>query len=131
MTQPVTSGSSFGLSSSFAPDGSTALPAPGALIIAALKGRGDPFRVNLVGREYTFHPVKTWFTMRMAQAAKTAGDDPLAMLAALEEWLRHGLGQDGAAQVVARLDDPGDRLDLEDVMKLMEATLKVDDNPPT
>lgn len=87
--------------------------------------------MNLVGREYTFHPVKTWFTMRMAQAAKTAGDDPLAMLAALEEWLRHGLGQDGAAQVVARLDDPGDRLDLEDVMKLMEATLKVDDNPPT
>ena len=33
--------------------------------------------------------------------------------------------------ILARLDDPADRLDLTDLMRLMEATMKVDDNPPT
>ena len=131
MTQPSTAGSVF-----FAADGSTALPNAAAqevadIIIAATSGRRDAQRVNLVGRTHTFHPVKTWFTMKIAQAAKAAESDPMAMLDALREWLRQGFGDDGAAAILARLDDPADPLDLGDLMRLMEATLKVDDNPPT
>ena len=131
MTQPSTAGSVF-----FAADGSTAPPNAAAqevadIIIAATSGRRDAQRVNLVGRTHTFHPVKTWFTMRIAQAAKAAESDPMAMLDALREWLRQGFGDDGAAAILARLDDPADPLDLGDLMRLMEATLKVDDNPPT
>lgn len=131
MTQPSTAGSVF-----FAADGSTALPNAAAqevadIIIAATSGRRDAQRVNLVGRTHTFHPVKTWFTMKIAQAAKAAESDPMAMLDALREWLRQGFGDDGAAAILARLDDPADPLDLGDLMRLMEATMKVDDNPPT
>ena len=120
----------------FAADGSTALPNAAAqevadIIIAATSGRRDAQRVNLVGRTHTFHPVKTWFTMKIAQAAKAAESDPMAMLDALREWLRQGFGDDGAAAILARLDDPADPLDLGDLMRLMEATMKVDDNPPT
>ena len=130
MTQPSTAGSVF-----FAADGSTALPNAAAQevadIIIAASGRRDAQRVNLVGQIHTFHPVKTWFTMKIAQAAKTAESDPLGMLDALREWLRQGFGNDGAAAILARLDDPADPLDLGDLMRLMEATMKVDDNPPT
>ena len=131
MTQPSTAGSVF-----FAADGSTALPNAAAqevadIIIAATSGRRDAQRVNLVGRTHTFHPVKTWFTMKIAQAAKAAESDPMAMLDALRVWLRQGFGDDGAAAILARLDDPADPLDLGDLMRLMEATMKVDDNPPT
>ena len=131
MTQPSTAGSVF-----FAADGSTALPNAAAqevadIIIAATSGRRDAQRVNLVGQIHEFHPVKTWFTMKIAQAAKAAESDPMAMLDALREWLRQGFGDDGAAAILARLDDPADPLDLGDLMRLMEATLKVDDNPPT
>ena len=131
MTQPSTAGSVFS-----AADASTALPNATAqevadIIIAATSGRRDAQRVNLVGQIHTFHPVKTWFTMKIAQAAKAAESDPMAMLDALREWLRQGFGDDGAAAILARLDDPADRLDLTDLMRLMEATMKVDDNPPT
>lgn len=130
MTQPSTAGSVF-----FAADGSTALPNAAAQevadIIIAASARPLPQRVNLVGRTHTFHPVKTWFTMKIAQAAKAAESDPMAMLDALREWLRQGFGDDGAAAILARLDDPADPLDLGDLMRLMEATMKVDDNPPT
>ena len=120
----------------FAADGSTpmlnaAAAALADIIIAATSGRRDAQRVNLVGQIYEFHPVKTWFTMKIAQAAKAAESDPMAMLDALREWLRQGFGDDGAAAILARLDDPADPLDLGDLMRLMEATLKVDDNPPT
>ena len=128
MTQPSTAGSVF-----FAADGSTALPNAQEVadIIIAASGRRLAQRVNLVGQIHTFHPVKTWFTMRIAQAAKAVESDPLAMLDALREWLRQGFGDDGAAAILARLDDPADPLDLGDLMRLMEATMKVDDNPPT
>ena len=117
----------------FAADGSTALPNAQEVadIIIAASGRRDAQRVNLVGRIHTFHPVKTWFTMKIAQAAKAVESDPMAMLDALREWLRQGFGDDGAAAILARLDDPADPLDLGDLMRLMEATMKVDDNPPT
>ena len=128
MTQPSTAGSVF-----FAADGSTALPNAQEVadIIIAASGRRDAQRVNLVGQIHTFHPVKTWFTMKIAQAAKAVESDPMAMLDALREWLRQGFGDDGAAAILARLDDPADPLDLGDLMRLMEATMKVDDNPPT
>ena len=131
MTQPSTAGSVF-----FAADGSTAPPnaavaAALADIIISASARRDAQRVNLVGQIHEFHPVKTWFTMKIAQAAKAAESDPLAMLDALREWLRQGFGDDGAAAILARLDDPADPLDLGDLMRLMEATLKVDDTPTT
>ena len=120
----------------FAADGSTAPPnaavaAALADIIISASARRDAQRVNLVGQIHEFHPVKTWFTMKIAQAAKAAESDPLAMLDALREWLRQGFGDDGAAAILARLDDPADPLDLGDLMRLMEATLKVDDTPTT
>ena len=116
----------------FAADGSTAPPSQVAAdIIIAASARRDAQRVNLVGQIHEFHPVKTWFTMKIAQAAKAAESDPLAMLDALREWLRQGFGDDGAAAILSRLDDPADPLDLGDLMRLMEATLVVDDTPPT
>ena len=112
-----------------------AVPVNGAplnadMVVTASERRS--FLVDLVGRRYTLTPPKAALAMKAAIRAKTAGDDPTLLMESIMEWVRSALGDDGAADVTARLDDPADRLDIEHLTALMgkvqEATTG---NPPT
>ena len=63
-------------------------------------------------------------TLALAQEKVGKGSVPL-------DAASHALQFALLAATDGDLDDPADPLDLGDLMRLMEATMKVDDNPPT
>jgi len=90
-----------------------------------------PIPVSLVDVEYLVTQPKSTVAIALAARAKTAGEDPEALRAELDNWIDIAFGKKQAAKVKARLDDPDDDLDLEHVMSLMSKLAEAATGDPT
>ena len=93
----------------------------------------EVIEVDLVGVHYQVTPPKASLALKIAVQAKQADEnDPEQALVPITSWLGQAMGEEQAAAIRARLDDPDDLLDLSHVMKLMEKIIEVGSgNPPT
>jgi hypothetical protein len=105
-------------------------PASAAILIESTPEAVVP--VDLVGVRYLLQPVKSYLTLKLAIDAKTAGDDPEAMLGSLGDWIDSAFGEEEGVRVRERLADPHDDLDLQHITTLMSALVeRSSGNPPT
>lgn len=97
--------------------------------------------IELVGKSYEINTPKTSAAIRLARAARDiegkgkkdadAGNS-LGLLDALEDYVMQVFGKKVGKQVLARLDDPDDLLDIKHIVALMTALANHgSDNPPT
>lgn len=86
-------------------------------IVAAAR---EQITVDLVGHEYLVTPPKAMLGLAIAETGKNAGEDPAAMVEAMKNWIIAAFGKKNGPKVIARLSDPGDELDLPEVMDLMQ-----------
>lgn len=93
----------------------------------------DALTVRLVGVEYTVTPPKVALALKMHREVlnvEKGGGDPVSSIGT---WLESAVGKRDAKKILARLDDPADRLDIPHIMSLIKAimTYSVEGNPPT
>lgn len=88
-------------------------------------------QVKLVGVDYEMHPPKAALTLRLAGQAKSAGEDPVQLLAVLDEWLKRACGVKVSTEIQARLEDSEDALDYPHIMELMQAVVEATTGNPT
>lgn len=99
----------------------------------------DRLKVRLVGVDYEVRPPKMWAAMRTTQKLQglaTGGDDmtPEAVgdaVDAMEAWLRGAVSKADADEIMARLDDPDDQLDLTHIAALIEQVTEASTGDPT
>jgi hypothetical protein len=80
----------------------------------------EPITVDLVGKEYVVNPPKAMLGLAIAEAGKNAGEDPSAMVGAMNEWILASFGKTEGKKVIARLSAQDDDLDLPEIMDLMQ-----------
>ena len=134
MTQPSMPGSAF-----VAPDGSTTLdplraPAPFAdPVLRVLARKREARRIDLAGVVYSsFKTPKTLASLDIARASKTAAEDPSAMVDAMLSWVREAFQDEAeAADVIRRLRDKDDDLDIDTIAELLRETMTAATGDPT
>ena len=88
--------------------------------------------VELVGTEYKVRPPKTAVAIFLSQALKDAGEDSEKLIAGLAKWCHVLFGKGTGAEVIARLKNPADDLDIPDLTDLISAVMEeAGENPPT
>ena len=88
--------------------------------------------VELVGTEYKVRPPKTAVAIFLSPALKDAGEDAEKIFDGLSKWCRVLFGKETGAEVIARLKDPADDLDVPDLTDLISAVMEeAGENPPT
>ncbi|QNJ55959.1 tail assembly chaperone [Microbacterium phage Rasputia] len=108
--------------------------------------------VKLVGETYYLNPPKTALTMDMAesmggmsakklpesasdaekaQALKESRKNAKKARSAVDTWVLQAFGVEGAKAIQKRLLDPLDRLDIDHLMKLMNAVAEAKTGNPT
>ena len=87
--------------------------------------------VDLVGKTYKVTAPKAALGLKLAVRAKQADDDPGKMMEAVEEWVIKAFGKTNGAKVLKRVDDEDDDLDIQHLMKLMEAVIEATTGDPT
>lgn len=84
--------------------------------------------IELIGKRYKVRPPKTSFAMKYALAGD--GEDASTAVKLTVSWVKAAFQKDDAQEVIDRLQDPDDLLDLQHIMKLIEALVaKVSGNP--
>lgn len=106
------------------------LPTDGSARVTIAATPSDTISVDLVGERYEINPPKMFLALRIGVAAKNAGNDMDAMLSALTTWIEAAMGRQ-ATEVLERLEDPDDDLDLMHIMRLMEKITEVQTSDPT
>ena len=96
-------------------------------VIIANDGKRQQISVNLLGTVYQFRAPKMSTGLKVARAAKTAGDDADVMLSAMHAWVRAGFGEEQTAAILSRLDNDDDDLDYPPLMQLVERTMVTGD----
>lgn len=87
--------------------------------------------IDLVGVEYDIRVPKAGFAIAMAMRAR-GGDEDAAVntMHDLDEWIRRAF-KDRADEVLARLNDDEDDLDIGDITELMQASIAEAADTPT
>jgi hypothetical protein len=88
--------------------------------------------VELVGTEYKVRPPKTAVAIFLSQALKDAGEDSEKLIDGLAKWCYVLFGKEIGTEVVKRLKNPADDLDIPDLTDLISAVMEeAGENPPT
>ena len=88
--------------------------------------------VELVGTEYTVRPPKASVAVFLSQALKDAGEDAEKLLDGLSKWNLVLFGKKVGPEVIKRLKNPADDLDIPDLTDLISAVMEeAGENPPT
>ena len=88
--------------------------------------------VELVGTEYKVRPSKASVAIFLSQALKDAGEDAEKLIDGLAKWCHVLFGKETGAEVVKRLKNPSDDLDIPDLTDLISAVMEeAGENPPT
>lgn len=87
--------------------------------------------VDLVGTEYRVRPPKASVAIFLSQTLKDSGDDAEKMIEGLAKWCRVLFGKETGTEVVKRLKDPSDDLDITDLTDLITAVMEESGENPT
>lgn len=87
--------------------------------------------VDLVGTEYKVRPPKTSVAIFLSQALKNADEDPEKIIDGLSKWCYVLFGKETGAEVVKRLKNPADNLDITDLTDLITAVMEDAGENPT
>ena len=87
--------------------------------------------VELVGTEYKVRPPKAAVAIFLSQALKDSGDDAEKLIEGLSKWCRVLFGKETGAEVVKRLKNPADDLDIPDIVELITAVMEESGGNPT
>lgn len=88
--------------------------------------------VELVGTEYMVRPPKASIAIFLSQALKDSGDDAERLIEGLSKWCRVLFGKETGAEVIQRLKNPADDLDISDLTDLITAVMEdAGENPTT
>lgn len=88
--------------------------------------------VELVGTEYKVRPPKAAVAVFLSQALKDSDEDAEKIFDGLSKWCRVLFGKETGAEVIARLKNPADDLDIPDLTDLISAVMEeAGENPPT
>jgi hypothetical protein len=79
-----------------------------------------PFNVTLVGIGYRALPPKALISVAMGKKLQAAGSDIDKIISELEGWLSSIFGRKVSPDIMARLQDPDDDIDLKDIMELIK-----------
>lgn len=90
--------------------------------------RAKPITFTLDGDEYTFTPPKAAV---LAISAISGDDDPTEQIKGMFDWLGNGMAQDQQDRLLARLRDPDDDLDLEDLSNVFQGLVEAAYGRPT
>lgn len=88
--------------------------------------------VELVGTEYKVRPPKAAVAIFLSQALKGSDDDAEKLIEGLSKWCRVLFGKETGAEVIQRLKNPADDLDISDLTDLIAAVMEdAGENPTT
>ena len=88
--------------------------------------------VELVGTEYKVRPPKAAVAIFLSQAPKDSDDDAEKLIERLSKWCRVLFGKETGAEVIQRLKNPADDLDISDLTDLITAVMEgAGENPTT
>jgi len=87
--------------------------------------------VELVGTEYKVRPPKTAIAVFLSHSLQDAGDDTDALFEGLAKWCHVLFGKETGAEVVKRLKNPSDDLDIPDLTDLITAVMEEAGGNPT
>lgn len=87
---------------------------------------------DLVGTEYKVRPPKAAVAIFLSQALKDADEDSEKIIEGLAKWCHVLFGKETGSEVVKRLKNPSDDLDISDLTDLISAVMEeAGENPPT
>ena len=97
-----------------------------------IKGKAPKtLTVDLVGVEYKARVPKAAIALVLAKDIQSAGDDPEALQTSLARWTRVLFGKETGNEVMARLRDPEDNVDIDDLAEVIKAVMEANGNPTT
>lgn len=97
-----------------------------------ISGERRSITVNLVGEEYQAYPPKPLVMAEFSRQAEKTGASVNEQIAQFEKTVAALFDKKDAAKVLKRLGDPQDALDVDHIMKLMQAlTEYADKDRPT
>lgn len=91
----------------------------------------ETIKVKLVGVVYDVYPPKMSFTLAIAAKADQYEDKPSETQKMVDEWVGAAFGDEVGNDVMDRLEDPVDDLDVMHIVKLMEHLVEVQTGNPT
>jgi hypothetical protein len=95
----------------------------------------EPITVNLIGQQYTARPPKSMLAIRLGERINSQPidmDNLGALRDTMSEFMVLMFGTATAEDIMARLEDPDDRLDLPHLQKLVNRIVEVTTGrPPT
>jgi hypothetical protein len=112
-------------------EGNSYVDDKGVLVITASRDKKKPHNVLLVGVPYKALPMKALVAVEMGKRLEAADKDMDQVIVALTGWMAAIFGRTQAPQIMARLKDPNDDLDLPDVMEVIKALSKKATKNPT
>jgi len=86
--------------------------------------------IDLIGERYLITPPKASLAVAITQGARNP-DEAEEAFAKLQDWIDLAFGVKIAVKIRERLDDPKDDLDLDHIMKLMNALMELGGENPT
>lgn len=87
--------------------------------------------VRLVGVEYLAKTPKAALALSLLRDVQGATNDPVALLEVISSWLEMAFGTEVRDSILARLNDPGDALDIPHITRLMQALTEKATATPT
>lgn len=102
---------------------------PGIIVIDTTKK--VPANVLLGNRPYRVLPMKSLVLINMTVRLQDMGDDPARIYGELEKMVTQIFGRKTAPQIMSRLTDNEDDLDLPDIMALIRDLAKKSTRNPT
>lgn len=111
-----------------------ATAAPTSRIID-IEDEEEPITVNLIGQQYIAHRPKSMLAIRLGErinSAKIDMENMGALADSMKEFMVLMFGTATADDIMARLEDPDDRLDLPHIQRLVNRMVEVTTGrPPT
>lgn len=99
-----------------------------------IEDESEPITVNLIGQQYIAHRPKSMLAIRLGERINQTdlGSDLTALAESMREFVVLMFGTATAEQIMARLEDPDDRLDLPHIQRLVNRMVEVvTGRPPT
>ena len=103
-----------------------------AMADIVIKGRArKTLTVDLVGVEYKVRVPKSAIALVLAKDMKEAGDDPEALQLAMGRWARVLFGKETGNEIMKRMTDSEDDVDIDDLGEVIKQIMETTGNPTT